>query len=921
MGLRRRSIRLRIFLLILIPLLSLIGLYIFVASITVGDAVTEQQATQLKNDTGLPVGSYETQIEVERRLAITYLAAPVQASLAAFDAQAARTEQARSAMRAALMSKSTMGDASTPEKQAINGLLSDAASLAALRSRISARTVGRPEAMNAYETVVDSCENLINQVILREQNATLVVQGLALVRMGQAENVLLEEDALLEGDMAAQSFSAADRHQFAELVGARRALLTNASPNLNANDRYFYAKDINPQISAALTSLEDTIVADNHTSGPPPVEPASWGTDVAAVSQGFSQAGVQAANDLTQRAQPVARDIYLRLYLAGGLGLVAVILSIIMSVIIGRGLVRQLAELRRSALALAGERLPSIMARLRAGDDVDVSAEAPLMKPSPDEIGQVSQAFNTVQRTAIEAAVGQARLRQGVSDVFRNLARRSQSLLHRQLNLLDTMERRTGDPDELADLYRLDHLTTRMRRHAEGLIILSGAAPGRAWRNPVRLVDVLRAAVAEVEDYTRVSVATMTQAALTGPVVADVIHMIAELVENATLFSPPNTPVRLTGDIVGKGFAVEIEDRGLGVSEEKLAEINHRLATPPEFDLSDSDQLGLFVAGRLAARHGIKISMRSNPYGGTTAIVLIPRELVVPEEVYEQDTSAVLAGASAVQPTGRHAARSEDIIAAGSPTGSHPYANATDITGDGPPGADLARAGLADTSLTGTELANGGLTSTGRGGRGNGFDAPTPPDGTEAAPGLTEGTPVVAGSADAAAGTTAEATSWFERSTNHNGPAHPGAWPRTSAPISADSTPTVAAGLTDLGLPRRIRQANLAPQLRDTAPQTDIAVDDDPAEDRTPEQARAVMTAIQRGWQRGRSAADSSSAAGESEPGQAAVGEPAVGEPMASESAVIAPADSAPADSAPADSAPADNGSGGEEWHGDGSQE
>ncbi len=853
MGLRRRSIRLRIFLLILIPLLSLIGLYIFVASITVGDAVTEQQATQLKNDTGLPVGSYEGQIEAERRLAVIYLAAPVQQSLAAFEAQAARTDQARAAMRVALTSSGTMSDASSPEKRAISGLLAQAASVGALRTRISAHALSRPQALDAYEAVVSGCENLINQVILRENNASLVVQGLALVRMGQAENVLLEEDALLEGDMAAQSFSAADRHTFAEFVGARRALLNSATPSMNANDRYFYAKDINPQINAALTSLEDAVIADSHNGGPPPVEPTSWGSDVAAVSQGFSQAGMQAANDLTQRAEPVARNIYLRLYLAGGLGLLAVILSIILSVLIGRGLVRQLAELRRSALSLAGERLPSVVARLRAGEDVDVSAEAPLMPASPDEIGQVSQAFNTVQRTAVEAAVDQARLRRGVSDVFRNLARRSQSLLHRQLSLLDTMERQPGDPDELADLYRLDHLTTRMRRHAEGLIILSGAAPGRSWRNPVRLVDVLRAAVAEVEDYTRVSVATMTQAALTGPVVADVIHMIAELVENATLFSPPNTPVRLTGDIVGRGFAVEIEDRGLGVSEEKLAEINHRLANPPEFDLSDSDQLGLFVAGRLAARHGIKISMRANPYGGTTAIVLVPRDLVVPEEVYDEDTSAVLASASAVQPTGRHAARSEDIIAAAAPT----------------------------------ESANGDV---GRTGRSDGHDAPAPVGGASDAPTPTEPTPAIAGTADA----TTEATSWFQRSTSSNGPARDSTWPPASAPMAAD--PTVAAGLTELGLPRRVRQANLAPQLRETGPQAHVAVEDEPAGDRSPEQARAVMTAIQRGWQRGRSVSESPSAESEPGPGPAVTSEPA-------------------------DGAPAESENGGEEWQGDGSQE
>ena len=176
---------------------------------------------------------------------------------------------------------------------------------------------------------------------------------------------------------------------------------------------------------------------------------------------------------------------------------------------------------------------------------MDVPADAPALPSSSVEIAQVEEAFSAVQRTAVEAAVGQARLRQGISDIFRNLARRSQSLLHRQLTLLDGMERRTNDPDELEDLFRIDHLTTRMRRHAESLIILSGDAPARGWRRPVPFVDVLRAAVAEVEDYTRIKVTADTGAALSGPAVADVIHMIAELAENAVTFSPPNTPVLL----------------------------------------------------------------------------------------------------------------------------------------------------------------------------------------------------------------------------------------------------------------------------------------------------------------------------------------------------------------------------------------
>ena len=213
--------------------------------------------------------------------------------------------------------------------------------------------------------------------------------------------------------------------------------------------------------------------------------------------------------------------------------------------------------------------------------------------------------------------------------MFRNLAGRSQSLLHRQLTLLDGMERRATEPEELEDLFRIDHLTTRMRRHAEGLIILSGEAPARGWRQPVPLIDVLRAAVAEVEDYTRIRVLARTRAAVAGHAVADIIHLVAELAENATVFSPPNTPVRIQGDVVGRGFAIEIEDRGLGMSPDRLAEINRDLADPPQFDLSDSDRLGLFIAGQLARRHEVTITLQPSVYGGTTAIVLIPMALVV----------------------------------------------------------------------------------------------------------------------------------------------------------------------------------------------------------------------------------------------------------------------------------------------------
>lgn len=193
----------------------------------------------------------------------------------------------------------------------------------------------------------------------------------------------------------------------------------------------------------------------------------------------------------------------------------------------------------------------------------------------------VGRALTTVQRTAVEAAAGQAQMRRSVNKVFVNLARRSQSLLHRQLTMLEAMEQRAGDPETLDDLFDLDHLTTRMRRHSEGLIILSGAVPGRGWRTPVTIYDVVRGAVEEIENYRRVAVHVAPGPCLTGTVVTDVIHLVAELVENATMFSPPHTTVSVRGEMVARGYAIEIEDRGLGITTAEMARLNERLAALP----------------------------------------------------------------------------------------------------------------------------------------------------------------------------------------------------------------------------------------------------------------------------------------------------------------------------------------------------
>jgi signal transduction histidine kinase len=895
MRLRSLSIRLRILLLVAIPILSLIGVYAFAATTTASDAINLSRSRTLKDTIGTPTGNYEAQIDTERLLAVAYLAAPVPSNLATLRAQETKTVATENAFKQAV--GKVVGNASPGVKQAIASLIKVSNGIPALRSQIASLAVSRPAVISAYDNVIDAADTVLNQTILQENNVGVATQSLALVRVGRAEDILLQEDALINGDAIARTFSAADRQEFTQLVGARRAVQSENLQDLQPIYRAYYTKAMNARALASLTALENKIIGDNHPGHVPPVPLADWNLAAGAVSGGLFSASEKAATELTTRAQPVADATFLRLYLVGGLGLLAVILSILVSFFMGRGLVRQLAALRRSALDLANNRLPSVMERLRAGQDVDVSAEAPPLEATPDEIGQVREAFNAVQRTAVEAAVDEARLRRGVSEVFRNLARRSQSLLHRQLALLDAMERRASEPEALEDLFRIDHLTTRMRRHSEGLIILSGESPGRGWRNPVPFIDVLRAAVSEVEDYTRIRVTVGTPAALVGPAVADVIHMIAELAENATIYSPPNTPVRVHGDVVGRGFAVEIEDRGLGISEEKLAEINSDFENPPQFDLSGSEQLGLFVAGQLAKRHDIRITLQGSPFGGTTAVVLIPKALVVDGAEDGGAPALPTAPERPIRLASRHAARSNGMIAEPAaitrPSALMPPAEpvpgtetdlpaAAELPPAGLPPADLPAASapasglpLADTPAADSPAADWPSAEEPQADALHGPDTrpfavpslpsvsipdgddlgsavPAPPFGAAPPPPLAPPAPPASPAAPAAEEESlftprrsrqAPAATSSAFSFGEELPAHPDSSGAQDPPVDTNE-------LARLGLPVRVRQASLAPQLRDRAPGTDGA--DTVASAPSPEAARSIMTALQRGWERGR---------------------------------------------------------------------
>ncbi|MEU3320268.1 nitrate- and nitrite sensing domain-containing protein [Streptomyces sp. NPDC006785] len=628
MRFRGKSIRRKIVALLLVPLVSLTGLWVFATYITGRQADELMSAGSIVEKVSEPLEDTVRAVQAERRQTLVFLADPrASDALPVLMGRRAATNRIVGEVRANARAEDVRDALSAADNSRLEAILSAVDGLEALRESVEKRTISRAKALDFYNGLVDPSYRFLNGLHTLE-NVSMDKQMRALVGVSRAREMLSREDALVASGLITGRFTTAELRRISGLVAQRELLYEVSLENLPAAERRRVEQFWASPGTEPLRTAEDALIDAGPAKRPGAVDAERWEEAAVPVLDRLAGDSTEMGNRFQDRAEPAAYRVLAQAGIAGILGFLALVVSVFVSVRIGRELVRDLSRLRKDAHEVSGVRLPSVMRRLAAGEQIDVETEAPHLSYEPDEIGQVGQALNTLQRAAVEAAVKQADMRRGVSEVFVNLARRNQVLLHRQLTLLDAMERRTENSDELADLFRLDHLTTRMRRHAEGLVILSGAAPSRQWRKPIQLMDVVRAAVAEVEDYERIEVRRLARIGVGGPAVADLTHLIAELLENATVFSPPHTAVQVHGERVSNGFTLEIHDRGLGMAPEVLLDANLRLAETPDFELSDTDRLGLFVVSRLAQRQNVRVSLQKSPYGGTTAVVFIPAALL-----------------------------------------------------------------------------------------------------------------------------------------------------------------------------------------------------------------------------------------------------------------------------------------------------
>ncbi|GFM99597.1 ATPase [Streptomyces fulvorobeus] len=357
------------------------------------------------------------------------------------------------------------------------------------------------------------------------------------------------------------------------------------------------------------------------------ITPETWMAASTAKFDGYSTVGDELVDKAVTEAAEISSDARTDAIVNAAIVIIALLAAFIVAGLMARQMSRSMRQLRTAAFGIAEQRLPMLVDQLSRTDPGRVDTRVqPIPINTRDEIGEVARAFDQVHREAVRLAAEQAMLRGNVNAIFTNLSRRNQSLIEGQLTLITDLENNEADPDQLENLFRLDHLATRMRRNGENLLVLAGEEPGRRWNQPVPLVDVLRAASSEVESYERIELTGVPESEIHGQAVTDLVHLLAELLENATTFSSPQTKVRVTATRLPDGrVMVEIHDKGIGLTAEDFADINHKLANPPTVDAAVSQRMGLFVVGRLADRHGIRVQLRpSGEQAGTTSLVMLP---------------------------------------------------------------------------------------------------------------------------------------------------------------------------------------------------------------------------------------------------------------------------------------------------------
>lgn len=673
----RVTLRARVLAIALVPSLVLLSAGVALSSYLLVNAAEQRDSAQLLGRGYQMAVPFMPAMSEERRASILVVSDPAPQNRLALN-QARRDMDALFAQFGSV-SAQVANAMPAKAKAAIGVFVGKLPQLMATRQAIDAGTVSRLDVYRSYSEVADAMIVAAGAIGQDSTDKDVALQRTTAADLMRVADWLDRGNALAAGALAGGGLTPEESQEYNRLTQGYHAQLDALIPRLGNQQAQFEKlrssrawqqlstvetylvqnglvaagrkAEANGTVDRGAGDSESTNAGNSENSGSSensgavspdtarnsaasqlPVSLQDWQNAARDSSTALSSMGLGGLGTQAAAAEADKADSALTRSLIAALAMLVIIgVVIVIAVRLSNNLARRLIRLRTETLKVADERLPQVVQRLRAGERIDIAVAVPDLDHGRDEIGQVAAAFNKAQQTAVAAAVQEAKTRDGINAVFLNIARRSQAIVHRQLQVLDTAERASDDPDQLELLFQLDHATTRERRNAENLIILGGGQLGRQWRNPVSLVDIVRSAVAEAEQYTRVTVDQVPHVLVDGRAVADVIHLLAELIDNATSFSPPGSRIEVRGNPVGRGVVVEVDDQGLGIEAERRQTLNEMFRNPPDFGLmalSDDARVGFFVVAHLAHQHGIQVSLMESTYGGVRAGVLIPTGLM-----------------------------------------------------------------------------------------------------------------------------------------------------------------------------------------------------------------------------------------------------------------------------------------------------
>ncbi|WP_307715831.1 nitrate- and nitrite sensing domain-containing protein [Streptomyces sp. V4I23] len=621
------SVRTQLLAVVLVPFITALVL----GGLRIGSAVQNAQdidnIRQLVRLVDKGTGLLE-ELEDERDLTALHVAAGPTGDTSRLDAQRSQVDAALAQVRA----EAAHVHRGTNPVLATRLAVLDAfgGEVASLRHTVAHSKMRFLSVVNAYTALIAGLTDALDVLTPDIAHQTLATRAGALETFAQATEAASRQRALLGGVLAqgyftsneAQGMTLADRQQ--------QALTDEFRSSAPPAQRQFYERTVTGRDVNKAEVLQKQVLARQGTSRLR-LDAGEWFdtmTSKLEMMRLVEKRLVGSVEDESSREQHQAeRSVFITSLVV----LLILLLTFGVTHVVMQSIVGSLHTLRDSALDITERRLPEVVRQLRGSSNAQLETTEfePTGINSTDETGRVAHAFDDVHRDSVRLAFEQAQLRDRINATFVNLSQRSQILVERQLELIDHLENGEQDPDLLASLFKLDHLATRMRRNGENLLVLAGEKAGRRWSAPVRLVDVLRAATSEIEQYQRVQLRGLVTADVDGRAVNDIVHLIAELLENATTFSSPDTKVLVTSRLLsGGGARIDIQDSGIGMTTKDLEEANDRLLNPPVVDVSVARRMGMFVVGQLSGRHGICVQLRRPSPRGITAVVLLPQKLV-----------------------------------------------------------------------------------------------------------------------------------------------------------------------------------------------------------------------------------------------------------------------------------------------------